>query len=207
MKPFSKIISILFHPVFLYVIGFVFILFAHPYTNSRLSIETKRLTLLVTFINLVILPGMLIFILKRNNLISTYQIEDQKERNITFLIFTLIMGVFVYQINKYSFPYLAINFGISIALNIFILWLINFKFKLSFHSLASSSLIGLVLFVIIIESTNSALIYLLISIVLAGVIGSARLYLSAHKPSEVYLGYGLGATLTFTTLWILNTIA
>jgi membrane-associated phospholipid phosphatase len=149
---------------------------------------------------------MLLFILKRNGIISSYQLEKKNERNLTFLLLVLIFGIFVYQISKYSFPYLAVNYGIAILVSTASMWLINYKSKLSFHGIGAASLVALTSFVMVYESTNSVLPFLIISILLSGVIGSARLYLSAHKPFELYLGYGIGFIITLATLWISTTI-
>lgn len=52
------------------------------------------------------------------------------------------------------------------------------------------------------ETGDGSAALLVWSIVLAGLIGSARLYLHAHTPAQIYLGYGYGIALTSVVLYL-----
>ncbi len=79
--------------------------------------------------------------------------------------------------------------GASIC--VFASFFINIFFKISIHSLASGYLIGIAIGLLR-TSTYNLEFLLILAVIIAGLVGSARLYLNAHQMDEVIAGYAVG---------------
>ena len=87
------------------------------------------------------------------------------------------------------------QFGAILVL--LVVTLINLKMKISIHAAGYAGLVGVYMGlvandVIILDNTIMTAL-----IILVGVIGTARLSLGAHKPSEIYIGALVGFLCTF----------
>ncbi len=92
---------------------------------------------------------------------------------------------------------------LAVFISVILASLINIRWKISLHMIGIGGLLGLL----------SALAYLyglhinwilMTTILLAGIIGTARLYLNEHNPSQVYSGFMMGYVLNFGIIVLLN---
>lgn len=206
MQKVSHFISYAFHPVFYNFYMVCIAMFLHPYTSSRMPSESKYLYLSVLLINLVILPLILLWFLKKRGLISSFQMPFRKERGKVFWMLGIVFMITAYQMNQSEFSYFLVHYIASIALGLLILFVINLKIKVSMHAVSSASGTALFAYMVLIEQNRELFPVLLGLILMAGIIGSARLYLNAHRPKEIWVGYLTGFTITFTCLWILTLV-
>ena len=72
----------------------------------------------------------------------------------------------------------------------------SFRLKTSIHLLSLGISTGFFIVLNFIHSHNFTFAVIL-NIIIAGIVGTARLHLKAHMPREVYLGYFLGFTAPF----------
>jgi hypothetical protein len=70
---------------------------------------------------------------------------------------------------------------------------VNFFTKISLHMIAAGSITGLFIGLTLNVGIDMSLEAIL-TILLAGVIGFARIKTGSHRPVDVYAGYGMGAT-------------
>ena len=70
-------------------------------------------------------------------------------------------------------------------------WLANIAFKVSLHALAMGGLFCFLLLLTFNVEGSSAQ-YLAIGVVIAGLVCSARLVVSSHRPFDVYAGFFIG---------------
>lgn len=80
---------------------------------------------------------------------------------------------------------------------------ITLFYKLSIHSLALWGMVGMLLPMNKVSEVNGLLIPTVITIVIAGLVMSARLALNAHTPREVMTGSVAGFTIGFFGMIIL----
>jgi len=71
------------------------------------------------------------------------------------------------------------------------IFMVNIFFKISMHTTAAGSAVGLMLVLLFLSPVNMILPFFAVLIV-AGIIGTARLLLSAHQPAQIWLGYIVG---------------
>lgn len=186
----AKIISIIFHPLFIIVYGLA-IIFSSPTLFGYLPFTVKKLLFFIVLINNVLLPFSLIPYFKYRNIISTWSIENRRERIIPLIITTLLYAASSYIIYRFPIPvflksYIFASFFISLAVTV-----INFWWKISIHSVGSGVLTALVI-ILSIKMYTPLLWHLILVIIISGLLLSSRLKLSFHNPSQVWIGYLTG---------------
>jgi len=184
-KP-AKIISVIFHPLFIPVYGMI-IIFSSPTLFGYLPFEVKRLLLIIVLLNNVLLPLSLLPFLKYRNLISTWSVENRRERNIPLLLTTLLYSATSYIIMRFPLPvflksFIIAAFFISLAVTIINLW-----WKISIHSVGVGALTALVL-ILSLKMYTPLVWHLVFVIVTSGLVLSSRLKLNSHNPLQVWVG-------------------
>jgi len=194
----ARFISAIFHPLLIPTIGFLF-LFNSGFYFSILPWALKKYMLLVVFITTCFLPALSIFILSIN---SKFDINMEKNTDRTLaLIISAISYYIGYLFLKRlpSFPIYNILLIGSVLVHVIMLP-ISMRWKISIHSAAIGGLIGGVLAVAFRLQENPAII-LSTLILIAGLVGTARLVLSKHTNAQIYVGFSIG----FLTLFLIVT--
>lgn len=149
-------------------------------------------TLFVFGLN-VLLPGVLVLALKRFGVVSDIGVNNRTERFIPYLITLLCLAGTAWLLYSKAFPDWAVKFYIGAAVATLVVMLINFRWKISAHATAVAGLVALLLrlshqpYVMPQEQT-----WLIIAIAVAGLTGSARLWLNRHTLTQVLAGYAVG---------------
>ncbi|PZX56544.1 hypothetical protein LV85_00470 [Algoriphagus chordae] len=194
---FSLIISVVFQPLVIPSLVFGLVLFVVPEATSIPESFKNSLFYLITLSTLVI-PMVTIFGLRLTGTLKSIHMADLKERAIPFSvtsIYYILTVYFLYQKKEFD-PILWQVLGV-ITLAILILTLVTFFWKMSAHMTGMGGLLAAVVVLGIKFPTFQPLYALLSSIMLAGLVGTVRLYLNAHRPIEIYVGLVFGFTLCF----------
>lgn len=214
----ANLISVLFHPLF--ILYYIF-LTLHTITPVAFMFSENRQRVavhLLVFGLSVFFPLISTFALRAAGLIKSIRLEDSKER-IGPMIATIIFYVWLF-LNYKQFGigpdiFIATILGATIALSI--AFLINNFSKISLHCVGAGGLVGAIgtyrmaipeLAYSISFGQNtleySPNILLALIIIIAGLIGSARLYLNVHKEKDVYGGYIIGFTAQIVAYMIMG---
>ena len=186
----AKAISVAFHPLFMPLYGIV-IIFSTPTLFGYLPFSVKRLLFLIIMINNVFLPLSLIPYLRYRNHITSWTIDNRRERMLPIFITTILYAATSYIIIRYPVPAFIKTFIFGVFIISLSVTTLNMWWKISIHSTAAGALAALV--IVLSFKMNSPLLWpLLIVIVSAGLILSSRLKLNVHNPAEVWLGFFLG---------------
>lgn len=140
-----------------------------------------------------VFPALNIFILYKLKRIPTISLSNQKDRTFPYVmtalfyfgLFYLLMDINIWN----SLKLFILGGGIAILLTA----LLNLKYKISAHMVGIGGLLGVLISVSYLTKFDMTIFYVLV-IVLAGIIGFARLVLNEHKPYQLYLGFLLGLT-------------
>jgi hypothetical protein len=81
--------------------------------------------------------------------------------------------------------------------------MINIFFKISMHTSAAGSMIGVMMILMFLSPVNLVLPFFLI-LIIAGLIGTSRMILSAHRSGELWLGYITGILVQVLAYWYLK---
>jgi hypothetical protein len=182
----AKIITVIFHPLFMPLYGMV-IIFAAPTLFGYLPFNIMKLIFLIILVNNVLLPISLLPFFVHRGIISSYTINERKERNVPLIISTVLYGTTSYIIFRFPIPVFLKSFIFSTAFLSLIVTLINFKWKISLHSVGSGALIALVL-ILSIKMLTPLQWYLIAAFIAAGLTLSSRLKLNMHNPQQVWVG-------------------
>ena len=189
-----KVISTILHPTILPTTGtfLYFIFITRPY-EKNLQLIILSLVFTLTYI----VPILLLFFLKNFGFIKNFQVSTIKERRIPVIFMTLILyflGNTIIQIPMIR--NLGILFyGTSLSLiSIYILF--SVKLKSSLHLVSMGNMFGF--FLIMTNIYNLSILYIILLLIfLSGILASSRLYLKAHTPLELLIGFFLGFVCQF----------
>jgi len=184
-KTIAKIISIIFHPIFIPTYGVFYILNINYF---YVSANTLLLIIGLMVITTVIFPIISIYIYNRQNLIHNFEMVNQEDRTYPYVIMTITYFLLFYLFQRIRLPLIFNKYLLTSGIICVSALIINIKFKISIHLMAFGGLTGILIGIAYkLHINNSLIIYS--TILLSGIIGYCRLYLNAHKPVEVYWGY------------------
>ncbi len=191
---FYKFISTILHPIVLPTLGvFLYFVFVSQSFEKRLQLIVLGLVFVLTYV----VPVLLLLFLKNFGFIKDFQVSTIKERRfpVIFMILLLyFLGNTIIQIP--TIRNLGILFyGTSLSL-ICIYILFSVKLKSSLHLVSMGNMIGFFLIMTNINSLSMLPIIILL-ILLSGILASSRLYLKAHTPVELLIGFFLGIVCQF----------
>jgi hypothetical protein len=187
--------------------GCLLLFFGIPNTvyDYLTSFETKWRISLIVFTFSFLLPVITLYFLYKLKRIPTLTLSSQSDRTFPYILTTLFyFGLFylMFDINIWAVVKLAI-LGAGTA--ILITALINLKFKISAHMVGIGGLLGILISIANIIKFDVTPFYVLI-ILLAGLLGYARLKLEEHEPYQIYTGFCLGLGVQFILFFTLQKI-
>lgn len=186
----AHIISFLFHPLLMPLIGFLIINHSGTYVAS-LDYRLQRFISTVFFGLTFVLPLTFIPLYYYTRLIRSLKMPDKRDRIIPFFI-TLIFYLIAYLlIQQTQVSRVYHNFMLASCLTLFLVFVISFFWKISVHLAGLGGIVALIFCLSVLLETD-LMSWLIISILAAGVTAYARLRLRAHDPLQVYAGFLLG---------------
>lgn len=202
----ARIVSVLFHPLLLATYLFGLLAFVFPIALDPLKEEGQLNFIFLIFCVTFLFPALNVGIFKTFGSIRTISMVDRHERIIPFSFITILYIVVTYLF--YSRTRIGVEdnllkFLIVIDALALVGTVATYFYKVSIHSLAACGLIGILLPLNKISEQNALFYPTLITIVLAGVVMSARLQLNVHTPREVMIGSVLGFMTSFVLMFLL----
>ena len=198
MRGVADIFSILLHPLFMPVYTLWLVLWVDPQLGFFLHGPQRIFLLGMVAVMTIAFPLTSALLLIRAGMVDDLRMPDRKQRAAPFIMTLLYFGM-TYYLLRHSpayWPVLPLFGGAFLAL--LFAMLITLYWKISMHMVGIGGLIGALAGVMVIHSLP-ILPLLALVIILAGVLGSARLLSGDHSPSEVYAGAALGFLCTHTT--------
>lgn len=203
-RSLAQVVSYIFHPLFVPIIVVWLILYQHP-INYLLTDAPIRLRLMaMTFINTVFLPGFVIFLLWRLKFIPNMYLESLKDRIIPLnVVLIFYFWAFYVGRNLEAIPVAMQQWLMGVFLASCAAMFCNIFFKISLHTIAAG---GAVMFFVIRMSADAywPMWWLAPVVLVAGIVGTARLLRNAHNPGEVYAGYLAGALCQLAAMLIIH---
>ncbi|WP_455628634.1 hypothetical protein [Parabacteroides chinchillae] len=194
MRLFANITSILFHPLLMVTYG---IILALTYTYLAIYPLPVKLTILGgTFVSTAIIPGVFIWLMVKNGAAVDLELSDRKERIVPYLIFITSIMVCTFFLYKMMMPFWILALLIGVCVSLVIALSINFFWKISAHAIGVGGLLGGIMGVARIHMINPFWAFIAV-LLIAGLVGTSRIFLQRHTPMQVYAGFCLGFICTF----------
>jgi hypothetical protein len=214
MNKISQTISWVFlpfsMPIYALLIAFYIESYSFKSYNYNLWIlndDAKSALLSIFFIFTVVAPGLSYIVLRKQNIISSIEMDERKERfvpiSIMFLYCLALFILMFFKLNSSEFPEIIYLFPLSGAFSSLLMLVINNFIKISLHACGAGIFLGFLLaYFGHLSFYNFYIIPL--SIILCGTILSARFYLQKHNIIELAAGFFTGGLTTFVFCYFLN---
>ncbi len=207
MKLISTVFSYLFHPVFMLMYSLVLLLLVNPYLFSIEDPKAKVILIFSIAMLSVGFPLIGIAILKFLGLADDFNLDDRKARVIPLLISSIFyLWLFVNIKSNSYIPMLFSSIAFGATISIFLSFFINNFSKISLHTVGMGGLVAVVFlfklsfdyqdFIISAGPLGMYKIHMnfvvLAVIIIAGIVGSSRKYITNHSWQDIYGGYLVG---------------
>ena len=192
----GKLISYILHPILMPFYMAVIIVFAHPQQFTDTSVIHNEVRLMYFGALTVFFPLFSLFLMRKLDVISSFEMEDSKERFIplialaTFWLWTYFMfkEQGMYRTSSY-YPLGLMMLGTLYSL--FILFPLNFVSNISWHIVGAGALISMV--INIMQTSQYNLVFVLLAtIILVGLLASARLSMNLVNKNGLMIGFLIG---------------
>ena len=188
---FARFLSLLLHPVLMPTYALLLIFRQSTYFANTVNPNAKLILFLIIILNTFLLPVIISYILVKRGWIKSLEMEKREERLIPYISNLLLLLIATFMIYKLRLPriFFLLTLGAAAALAIAVI--INIKWKISIHMIGIGALIGTFFGLssfLLVDLRIAIIVFLLI----AGLLGSARLTLNSHRPSQIYAGFILG---------------
>lgn len=195
----SNIISWIFVPLMMPVYGILLI-----FNLSILSLATFQTKLLFTLVVLGVnfaFPMLMVIVLKKMGLIHDVGLNGRRERLIPYLISILCLAATGWFLSFKGAPLWVSMFYAGGALAAFVNMIVNFRWKISAHAAGIAGIAAM-----LIQITKEGFpapgmtFWITGTILLAGILCSARVWLGRHTLLQVLAGSAVG----FLSVWSLS---
>lgn len=184
-------ISYIFHPVFMPTIMTLVLYKLSPTSFSGLSSENFSRLVLAIFIITAFFPIITTLLTKALGFTESIHMHNTKDRIIP-LLGTMIFYFWAHHVMKnIHAPFILQVLLLGAFWGVIAIFMINIFMKISMHTAAAGSMLGVMTVLMFSSSVNMAIPFF-IMLFLGGLIGTARLVLQAHHSREIWLGYVVG---------------
>lgn len=197
----AKIISWIFHPLFVPVYIAWFLVFVQPYLFASFTPAKKIITMIQFFIMYSFFPLVTVLLSKGLGFLDSIYLKTQKERIIPYVacgIYYFWMCYVLRNQPQFSKEVVQLSMAIFIASSLGLL--VNIYMKVSMHAISMGILLMFMILLSFTQTSNYT-IYLSAAFVLAGLVCTARFIVSDHTAGEIYGGLLVGIISQLLAVW------
>ena len=212
LRRMAQAVSLIFHPLLIITYMLMILLAVNPYLFGVNRWSDSKTIIIGVFASSFILPVTAVFLMKKLGMVETWSMAHRQDRIGPFIatgIFYLWIFLSVKDNNIVPRAFGMCVLGATISL--FIMFVVNIFFKISLHAAGMGGLIGMIYITMRVFSYNtfsmnlpfvgacnvSTNLVLLLGILCAGLVGTARLLLHAHTLREILAGFVVGFLMQF----------
>jgi membrane-associated phospholipid phosphatase len=194
----ALLLSVIFQPLLMPSLVFGLLFFGVPQATSLPEAFKVRIFYLIVSSTLLI-PMILMLGLRWSGYVKSLHFEEKSDRRIPFLVVTLFYVLTTYFLKEKTELDPILWQGMAVITTaVALLTAVTFFWKMSAHLTGIGGVLA-VIGILGLYFPSLTVAYLLVAtLVLGGLVASSRLYLDAHRPTEVYVGLLVG----FVTCWI-----
>ena len=182
-------VSLLFTPFSVPFLAFA-ILFLFSYL-SIMPTAYKLIVLGIVYCFTILFPILAIFVFKKINGFSTAELGERKKRYVPFLLTIISYGFCLLMMNRLNIPWYMSGIILSALFMMIICIIVNLRWKLSEHMAGAGAIVGGLIAFSALFGYNPVW-WLCLTILIAGMLGTARIILGHHTLGEVLTGFAVG---------------
>ncbi|HET6227129.1 MAG TPA: hypothetical protein VFF27_12670 [Bacteroidia bacterium] len=198
-EKFAKFLSIIFHPLLMPTYGFVLLFSTQNYLSTFLPFQFKLIIIGLTFLFTFLFPAINAVVLLKIGRIKSLEMNDPRERLLPYGTTLLYYMALLYLLYNSHFSVIFKVIIIGAACCILTTLAVNLKWKISAHMVGAGGITGAILALLYRLESDMQLAFIII-ILIAGLVGYARLKLNAHTPAQVYTGFLVGFLIQLSLL-------
>ena len=199
----ARVISAIFTPFSIPFLAFL-ILFLFSYLRI-MPIQYKLIVLGVGYCFTILMPTLTIFLFRKINGFSPEDLGERKRRFMPFLL-TITSYVFcLVMMHRLNIPWYMTGIILAALIMMVICIVVNLKWKLSEHMAGVGAIVGGLVSFSALFGYNPVW-WLCLFILIAGVLGTARIILQHHTLGEVLVGFAVGLICSLLVLHPLSNI-
>ena len=199
----ARVISAIFTPFSIPFLAFL-ILFLFSYLRI-MPIQYKLIVLGVVYCFTILMPTLTIFLFRKINGFSPEDLGERKRRFMPFLL-TITSYVFcLVMMHRLNIPWYMTGIILAALIMMVICIVVNLKWKLSEHMAGVGAIVGGLVSFSALFGYNPVW-WLCLFILIAGVLGTARIILQHHTLGEVLIGFAVGLICSLLVLHPLSNI-
>ncbi len=195
----AQFLSVALHPVLMPTYALFFIFQNNPFFSFSIPFYAKLAIFLIVILNTLIFPVMVSYILVKKGVIRSFEMEKREERLIPYVSNLLLLIIAAYLLQALRLPQVFFQLILGAIASLAITIIINLKWKISIHMVGigamAGTFFGLSTFLMV-----DLRFPIIICLLVAGLLGTARMSLGAHKPLQIYLGFIIGCFCEFLFL-------
>ena len=191
----SKFISFAFHPILMPTYAILLLFTFSPLFSEFMSIKQKTQIIKLAVVFTFLLPIFSVIILKKFKIVSSFYMENQKERRWPLLFALGWFYLLLRLLETLHTHYIIVTLMLGAMLILLISAMISNFWKISLHMLGIGGVLGAFLAIHTLFGGN---IFLITSLLFcAGLVGFARVNENAHNLKQAYLGFIIGTCIEF----------
>ena len=193
LRTIASLVSYIFHPVFMpAAMTFVLFLLGRDTVFAGITDKTFYLWWVMIILNTVGFTLLSVGLMKGLGFIKSIYMHDPKDRIIP-LIAIMVFYFWANHVisNTEGVPIILHTLTLGSFWGIIAIFMANIFFKVSMHTAGAGSMLGILSILMFTNPVNMVLPFF-VALILAGIIGTARMILGAHRIWEVWAGYALG---------------
>lgn len=199
----AKIISYIFHPLFVPTYIFLWMYRRFPYTFVGLDGKDLNMRIIGLFMTTAFFPAFTVFLLWKLKFIQGIHLRTQKERIIPYIATMIYYWWMWYLSRGFTDQASALKFfyfGIFIATVPALIW--NNFVKVSMHAMGAAGAVTAIILTCFLYHTTYGL-DIAVATLLAGIVCTARMALSEHSIFEINSGILIGVVSQLIAYWVM----
>lgn len=203
-RTLARVISYLGHPLLVLTYVLLIMLAINPYAFGAHWMGDERTVVLLLYVvsTTFLIPGLGVSLLRPLGLIKSLEMEDKMERTGAYIITGIFYLWMIKNFMTGGVPLLYAKFVLGATIALFFAFFANIFTKISIHTTGMGAMV-MMLGLLAKTWPGKALalgpclmslnVVLIVAVLWAGLVGSARRSLGAHRLPELWLGYAVGA--------------
>lgn len=197
----AKVISYVFHPLFVPVYIAWFLITVQPYLFVSFTPADKLLAIVRFFIMYSFFPLVTVLLAKGLGFLDSIYLKTQKERIIPYIacgVYYFWMCYVLRNQPQFSKEVVQLSMAIFIASSLGLM--ANIIMKVSMHSISMGILL-VFMSLLAFSQAGSYGVYISIAFLIAGLVCTSRFIVSDHTPIEIYTGLLVGGVSQLLAVW------
>ena len=197
----AKIISYIFHPVFIPVYVIWFLINVHPYFFAGLPGWKITATMIQFLLMYAFFPIITTLLLKGLGFISSVYLRTQRDRVLPYVI-NMIYYFWIWYVlfRQPDYSPVIVQFSLAIFIACIGGLMGNIYMKVSMHAIAVGIMVTFMILLAFSEKNDFG-VYTSIALLIAGLVCTARLIASDHSQKEIYWGLAIGIISQIIASW------